>query len=275
MPHIRQPASFSHHMITRPIVAGTGVAGGDVTVTISDGIGTIHFGHPKGNSLPGALLRRLAEAVAWVGRDPAAKVIVLRSEGTGAFCAGASFDELVAISDASVGEEFFSGFARVILAMIRAPKFVLVRVQGRTAGGGVGIVAAGDYSFAVKGASAKLSELAVGIGPFVVGPVIERRIGLGAYAAMAVDADWRDAAWGERHTLYSRVFDDVASMDAAINGLAGTLAASNPDAMTALKRVFWQGTESWDALLAERARMSGTLVLSEFTRAAIAKFRGA
>jgi methylglutaconyl-CoA hydratase len=250
------------------------VAGGDVTVTIADGIGTIRFGHPKGNSLPGVLLQRLAEAVTWVGKDPAARVIVLRSEGTGPFCAGASFDELVSISDAADGAEFFSGFAKVILAMIRAPKFVLVRVHGRTAGGGVGIAAAGDYTFAVKSASAKLSELAVGIGPFVVGPVIERRIGQGPYAAMSVDADWRDAAWGERHGLYARVFDDVADMDAALNALAGTLAASNPEAMAEMKRVFWTGTEKWDALLAERARVSGKLVLSEFTRSAIAKFKG-
>ncbi|MFL5604906.1 MAG: enoyl-CoA hydratase/isomerase family protein [Gemmatimonadaceae bacterium] len=261
-------------MLTRPATPGTAVAGGDVTVTIADGIGTIRFGHPKGNSLPGVLLRRLAEAVTWVGKDPAARVIVLRSEGTGPFCAGASFDELVSISDASEGEEFFSGFAKVILAMIRAPKFVLVRVHGRTAGGGVGIAAAGDYTFAVKSASAKLSELAVGIGPFVVGPVIERRIGQGPYAAMSVDADWRDATWGERHGLYARVSDDVADMDAALNALAGTLAASNPAAMAEMKRVFWTGTEKWDALLAERARVSGKLVLSEFTRAAIAKFKG-
>jgi methylglutaconyl-CoA hydratase len=261
-------------MLTRPATPGTAVAGGDVTVTIADGIGTIRFGHPKGNSLPGILLQRLAEAVTWVGKDPAARVIVLRSEGAGPFCAGASFDELVSISDAAEGEEFFSGFAKVILAMIRAPKFVLVRVQGRTAGGGVGIAAAGDYTFAVKSASAKLSELAVGIGPFVVGPVIERRIGQGPYAAMSVDADWRDAEWGERHGLYARVSDDVADMDAALNALAGTLAASNPEAMAEMKRVFWTGTEKWDALLAERARVSGKLVLSEFTRSAIAKFKG-
>ena len=261
-------------MLTRPATPGTAVAGGDVSVTISDGIGTISFSHPKSNSLPGALLQRLADAVTWLGRDSGARVIVLRSEGAGPFCAGASFDELVAIANVAEGEEFFSGFARVILAMIRAPQFVLVRVHGRTAGGGVGIAAAGDYTFAVRSASAKLSELALGIGPFVVGPVIERRIGHGPYAAMSVDVDWRDAEWGERHGLYARIFSDIASMDAAINGLAGTLAASNPDAMTKMKRVFWAGTEEWDAMLRERARMSGTLVLSEFTRAAIAKFKG-
>ena len=260
-------------MLTRPAVARTAVAGGDVSVTIADGIGTIRFFHPKSNSLPGALLARLAEAVTWVGMDPAARVIVLRSEGSGPFCAGASFDELVSIANIEEGKEFFSGFARIILAMVRAPKLVIVRVHGRTAGGGVGLAAAGDYTFAVSTASAKLSELAVGIGPFVVGPVIERRIGNGAYSAMAVDTDWRDAEWGERHGLYARVFPDVASMDAGLNALAGTLAASNPEAMTALKRVFWAGTEGWEALLAERAGTSGTLVLSEYTRAAIAKFK--
>jgi methylglutaconyl-CoA hydratase len=264
---------YLERMITRPDTPGTAIAGGDVTVTIADGIGTIRFSHPKGNSLPGALLQRLAEAITWVGKDPAARVIVLRSEGTGAFCAGASFDELVAIDEPATGETFFSGFANVILAMVRAPKFILVRVHGRSAGGGVGIAAAGDYTFAVAGASAKLSELAVGIGPFVVGPAIERRIGCGPFAAMAVDANWRDAEWCERHGLYSRVSPDAATMDAEINGLAGTLAASNPDAMTAMKRIFWEGTEHWESLLGARARVSGRLVLSEFTRAAIAKFR--
>ena len=256
-------------------MTGTSVAGGDVTLTIAEGVGTIRFSHPKSNSLPSVLLRRLADAVTWMGRDPAARVIVLRSEGTRAFCAGASFDELIDIANEEEGRQFFSGFAQVILAMVRAPKLVIVRIQGRTTGGGVGIAAAADYAFAVEGASAKLSELAVGIGPFVVGPVIERRIGCGPYAAMAVDADWRDAAWCERHGLYARVFPEVADMDAELNALAGKLAASNPDAMTGMKRVFWEGTEHWEELLAARARMSGSLVLSDFTRAAIAKFRHA
>lgn len=248
-------------------------ADGSVSTVKSNGIGDVCFGHPKSNSLPATVLRALAEAITKFGRSDDVRVILLRSYGSGAFCAGASFDELVEINDAESGEEFFSGFARVILAMIRAPKFVLVRVHGKTAGGGVGIAAAGDYTFACTGASCKLSELAVGIGPFVVGPVIERRVGTGPYSAMAVDANWRDAAWCEQHALYARVLDDVALMDAAINALAGTLAASNPDAMTELKRVFWEGTELWEDLLTQRARVSGRLVLSRFTREAIAKFR--
>lgn len=259
-------------MSTQSGVAGAGTEG-DVTLAIDDGVGTIEFSHPKGNSLPGTLLQQLADGIQMLGESPDARVIVLGSGGTGPFCAGASFDELVAIETEREGEEFFSGFARVILAMIRAPKFVLVRVHGRAAGGGVGIAAAGDYTFAVKNASVKLSELSVGIGPFVVGPVIERRIGCGPFSALAVDTDWRDAAWCERHGLFARVSDDVDAMDAALGLLAGALRVSNPDAMAAMKRSFWQGTDHWEVMLAERARVSGSLVLSEYTRAAIARFR--
>lgn len=253
----------------------TGAVGtsGDVTMETADGIATVTFGHPKGNSMPGALLKMLAVQIAAAGADPRVRVIVLRSAGTGPFCAGASFDELVAIDDVEAGTEFFSGFARVVLAMVRAPKFIVTRVHGKVAGGGVGLVAASDFSMAVGAASAKLSELAVGIGPFVVGPAIERKIGLAAFSAMAVDADWRDAAWCEHRGLYSRVYHDPSELDDGVNALASTLARSNPDAMARLKQVFWAGTEHWDVLLAERAMMSGTLVLSEFTRSAIARFK--
>ena len=244
-----------------------------VSLSIADGIATIDFGHPKGNSLPGELLRRLAEAVREAGTRSEARVVVLRSEGTGPFCAGASFDELRAISDAAAGREFFLGFARLILAMRACPKFVLTRVQGKTVGGGVGVVAASDYAIASESASVRLSELAVGIGPFVVGPVIERKIGLAAFQALAIDAaGWRDAAWAARAGLFAHVVPTVRELDAAVEALARRLAASNPEAMARMKAIFWEGTEQWDALLERRAEMSGTLVLSDFTRDAIAAF---
>lgn len=242
---------------------------GTVTTEIAGGIGTITFHHPKSNSLPGALLARLAESVTACGEDPAVRVMLLRSEGR-AFCGGASFDELRAIETAEQGQRFFSGFMHLILAMIRAPKFVVTRVHGKAVGGGVGVVAASDYAIATEGAAVKLSELAVGIGPFVVGPVITKKIGLGAFGAMAVDADWRDAAWAERHGLYATVVPDASSLDARVAATCARLAAANPEAMARLKRVFWEGTEHWPALLAERAAASGALVLSEFTRKAIA-----
>jgi len=246
---------------------------GAVDVRTVDGITTVRFGHPKSNSLPGSLLRELAARIRAAGEDPATRVIVLRSSGLGPFCAGASFDELVAIDGPERGREFFSGFAGVILAMIRAPQFVITRVQGKTTGGGVGLVAASDYAIAAAGAACKLSELAVGIGPFVVGPVIEKRIGNAAFGAMAVDADWRDARWAHQHGLYARVVEHAAELDDAVHALARRLAAFNPEAMAEIKRVVWAGTEHWDQLLAERAQISGRLVLSDFTRAAIGKFK--
>ena len=248
-------------------------ADGAVTARVADGIGTIEFQHPKGNSLPGALLRTLAQTITTLGEDPAARVLVVRSGGSGPFCAGASFDEFSSITSADQGTEFFGGFSRVILAMIRAPKFVITRVHGKAAGGAVGLISASDYALATPNAAARLSELAVGIGPFVVGTVVERRIGRGPFAAMSVDADWRDADWGERHGLYARVLPTLPALDEAVDTLARTLAASNPEAMAELKRVFWAGTEAWEPLLAERAAMSGRMVLSDFTRDAIAAFR--
>ncbi len=249
------------------------VPDGTVTTRVADGVGHVEFGHPKGNSLPGALLRAVAEAVTAMGADPAVRVIGLRSAGSGPFCAGASFDELATIADEARGQEFFSGFSRVILAMIRAPKFVVTRVQGRAAGGAVGLIAASDYALASSRGALKLSELAVGIGPFVVGPVIAHKIGLAAFSQMAVDADWRDSAWGAAQGLYARVLDTEPLLDEAFATQLHTLAASNPEAMALLKQVFWQGTEHWETLLAERAAMSGRLVLSDFTRGAIAKFK--
>jgi methylglutaconyl-CoA hydratase len=244
-------------------------AEGTVSTVVSRGIGDVCFGHPKSNSLPATVLSALAETITTLGDRDDIGVIVLRSYGAGAFCAGASFDELRAIRDAAAGREFFMGFARVILAMTRCPKPVVTRVQGKVVGGGVGIVAASDYVFAVERASLRLSELAVGIGPFVVGPVVEYRIGSGAFTAMALDADWRDASWAERHGLYARVLADLGALDNAVDAFAAELTTRNPDAVSAIKAAAWRTTKDWPDLLAERAAVSGRLVLSEFTKNAL------
>ena len=242
---------------------------GSIQAAVSDGIATIRFGHPKSNSLPSRLLAQLAATIARMGEEGTARVIVLSSEGSGAFCAGASFDEFKAIRDADDGKRFFSGFANVILAMIRAPKFIVTRVHGKTAGGGVGLIAASDYALAVSGADLKLSELAVGIGPFVVGPVIERKIGLGAFSALTVEAGWRNAAWAERHGLYAEVLDTPVALDTRVRDFAKQLAGYNPEAVRKVKETFWAGTDAWPDLLLRRAEISGSLVLSQFTREAI------
>lgn len=245
---------------------------GTVQVAVADAVATIEFRHPKGNSLPGALLRQLAETITETGARDDVRAIVLQSAGTGPFCAGASFDELKSIADPDTGREFFLGFARVILAMVRCPRPIIARVHGKAVGGGVGLVAASDYAIAVESASLRLSELAVGIGPFVVGPAIERKIGAGLFGAMAIDADWRDAHWGMRAGLYAKVVASQPELDQTVAGFARKLAASNPEALTKIKNAVWQGVEYWDRLLTDRAAMSGTLVLSDFARHAINSF---
>lgn len=244
---------------------------GTVTTTVANGIATITFFHPKKNSLPAPILRQLAEAVDNVADRADARVVILASEGTGAFCAGASFDELRTLRTLEQGKEFFSGFARVILAMRRCPKVIIARVQGKAVGGGVGLVAATDYSFALPQADVRLSELAVGLGPFVVGPVIERKIGRAAFAAMAIDHDWRNAEWAERHGLFTRVMDTEAAMDSVLPAFAKRLAEVNPEALTQVKRMVWEGTNHWDTLLFERAGISGRLALSDFTARAVGR----
>jgi methylglutaconyl-CoA hydratase len=248
---------------------------GYVSVDITEnGVGTITFGHPLSNSLPGKILRKLADTITNLGVQENVKVIVLRSEGDKAFCAGASFDELIAIEDFDSGKTFFSGFAHVINACRSCPKFIIGRVQGRAVGGGVGIASAVDYCLATKRADIKLSELAVGIGPFVVGPAVERKIGLSAMSELAINAtEWRSADWAKRKGLYVELFDDNHALDKEINRLANQLSKSNPEAMSMLKSIFWQGTEHWDKLLSERAGMSGKLVLSDFTFNAINSFK--
>ena len=245
-----------------------------VKITTENSVGTIEFFHPRSNSLPGHILAELANTITSAGEDENIKVIILKSAGERAFCAGASFDELVAIDTPKNGAKFFSGFANVINAARKCPKFIIGRVQGKAVGGGVGMASATDYCFATKFASAKLSELAIGIGPFVVGPAVERKVGTSAFSAMTINATkWFDASWAREKGLYTEVFDSVDEMDTEIEKLATTLSTSNPEAMEGLKKVMWEGTDHWDTLLMERAETSGTLVLSDFTKNAIEKFK--
>ncbi|MCB0662834.1 MAG: enoyl-CoA hydratase/isomerase family protein [Saprospiraceae bacterium] len=247
---------------------------GFVTLSKASGVGTIEFFHPSHNSLPGNLLKQLADTITRAGEDPEIKVVVLRSSGERTFCAGASFDELISIENYQEGKTFFLGFANVINAMRKCPKFIIGRIQGKAVGGGVGLASAVDYCMATKYASVKLSELAVGIGPFVVGPAVERKVGTSAFSQMAINAtEWQTAAWAKEKGLFNEVFDEVDQMDAYIEHLSGKLIASNPAAMKGLKEVFWEGCEDWDVLLDKRAGMSGELVLSTFTREAIQSFK--
>jgi methylglutaconyl-CoA hydratase len=245
-----------------------------VRSAISNGIGTITFFHPQGNSMPSAQLGKLTAEIERLGNDASVKVIVLQSDGEKAFCAGASFDELTAIKDIDAGKVFFSGFANVINAMRKAPKFIIARIQGKAVGGGVGIAAAADYTFATKAAQVKLSELTIGIGPFVISPAVERKTGTTAFMEMSLNAtEFYPANWAQQKGLFAEIFDTIPDMDTAIDTLASKLAQYNPEAMQLLKQVAWENATHWDTLLLQRAEMSGKLVLSEFTVKALEAFK--
>jgi len=247
---------------------------GYVKVEQHNGVTTIEFFHPQSNSLPAKILDELAQSIHRAGNDDETRVVVLRSEGDKAFCAGASFDELIAIKNEEQGLQFFSGFANVINAIRICPKFIIGRIHGKCVGGGVGLAAAMDYAIATEEADIKLSELSIGIGPFVVGPVVERKIGVSAFSQLAIDATlWRNADWARRKGLYAELHPSKEGMDESIRRLTDALVHSSPRAMEEMKKSFWHGTEHWDKLLNQRAAISGRLVLSEFTRQAIEKFK--
>ena len=247
---------------------------GSIITSIRDKIATITFSHPASNSFQSALLNRLIENFERVGKDDNVSVIILQSEGDKAFCAGASFDELLAISNLEEGRKFFSGFANLINTMRKCPKLIIGRVQGKAVGGGVGIIAATDYCFATEKADIKLSELTIGIGPFVIEPAVKRKIGLASTSKLTLDAtDWHTAYWAKDKGLFSRVFENDREMDEYIHLLAQKLSTYSPDALQEMKKVFWEGTDNWDELLLKRAEISGKLVLSNFTKEALQKLK--
>lgn len=259
---------IQHHAMEKDLQNGY------VTVETHKGITTIEFFHPQSNALPHRLLDDLANEIHAAGSDADTRVIVLRSGGDRAFCAGAAFDELAEIETAQKGFEFFSGFANVINAMRKCPKLIIGRIHGRCVGGGVGLAAALDYAIAHEGADVRLSELSIGIGPFVVGPAIERKIGKSAFSQLAIDSVmWRNGDWARRKGLYAELHPTVEGMDESISRLSNQLAHSSPEAMKELKKILWAGTDDWDNVLSHRAEISGRLALSHFTKEAIGKFQ--
>jgi len=247
---------------------------GSLYTSIQNKIATVEFGHPASNSFPSELLDRLQKEFQKLSENEEVHVIILRSEGEKAFCAGASFDELVAIEDLEQGKQFFSGFANVINAMRTCKKLIIGRVQGKTVGGGVGLAAACDYTLATEAASIKLSELTIGIGPFVIAPAVERKMGLAALSELSLAAhDWKNAYWAQEKGLYAKVFESISELDKEVEFLAEKIASYNPQASEEMKSILWENTSHWDKLLIDRAAVSGELVLSAFTKNALSKFK--
>ena len=248
--------------------------GGSLHTTIQNKIATVSFGHPASNSFPSELLQRLTDELNILSNNDAINLIVLKSEGEGAFCAGASFDELLAVSTLLEGAKFFSGFANVINAMRKSSKLIIGRIHGKAVGGGVGLACACDYAFATIDSSVKLSELAIGIGPFVIEPAVSRKIGKSALAEMTLGAqEWKDASWAQEKGMFAKVFETIENLDKELEVFTLKLASYNPEALSEMKKVLWEGTENWDSLLQERASISGKLVLSDFTKNALNQFK--
>ncbi|ALM49501.1 enoyl-CoA hydratase [Flavobacterium psychrophilum] len=247
---------------------------GSLYTKMDNKIATVEFGHPASNSFPGELLQRLTDELNLLSKNPDINLIILRSEGDGAFCAGASFDELLAVSDLKEGAVFFSGFANVINAMRNCSKLIVGRIHGKAVGGGVGLAAACDYALATESSAIKLSEFTIGIGPFVIAPAVERKMGVAALAEMTLAAhEWKNAYWAQEKGLYAKVFTDVKELDKEFDIFTQKLAGYNPEALADMKKVLWEGTENWDKLLTERAKISGRLVLSDFTKNALGQFK--
>jgi len=247
---------------------------GSLYTNIQQKIATVEFGHPASNSFPSELLERLTKELNQLSQNDEVAVIVLKSEGDRTFCAGASFNELLAISNLEEGKQFFSGFAKVINAMRSCNKLIIGRVQGKAVGGGVGIIAACDYVLATEKAAIKLSELTIGIGPFVIAPAIERKVGVSGLAALSLAAtEWKNAYWAKEKGLYAKVFESNEELDKEVAFLALKLASYHSEALVEMKKILWEGTENWDTLLIDRAAISGKLVLSDFTKKALQKFK--
>ena len=242
---------------------------GSILTTIENKIATLEFGHPASNSLPSDLLNQLTHELNDLSNNQLVSVIVLKSSGSGAFCAGASFDELLAVSNQEEATQFFSGFANVLNAMRNCSKIIIGRIHGKAVGGGVGIAATCDYAMATIESAIKLSELAIGIGPFVIEPAVSRKIGESAMAEMTLETDWKTATWANQKGLYAKVFATTTELDIEIKAFANKLASFNPDALFEMKKVFWEGTQHWNTLLYERAAISGKLVLSDFSKNAL------
>ncbi|WP_369752691.1 enoyl-CoA hydratase/isomerase family protein [Flavobacterium sp. WC2409] len=247
---------------------------GSLSTKIENKIATVQFGHPASNSFPRQLLDSLTQELNNLSENSAVSVIVLKSVGTGAFCAGASFDELLAVSNQEEGVHFFSGFAHLINAMRTCSKIIVGRIHGKAVGGGVGIAAACDYAFATADASIKLSELAIGIGPFVIEPAVSRKIGKTAMTQMTLAAhEWKTADWALEKGLYAKLAQDQVELDIDIDHFTSKLASYNPDALFEMKKIIWEGTQDWDTLLLERAAVTGQLVLSNYAKNALEQFK--
>lgn len=244
-----------------------------VQLNITHNIATISFYSIKSNSFTSIMLHELSQLLDEVSKNETINVVILKSEGEKTFCAGASFDELLQVENEEDASLFFSGFAKVILAMKNCKIPIITRVQGNAVGGGVGIIAASDYAFSLNNCKVKLSELSLGFGPFVIEPAVSRKIGIIAMQNISYNpVEWKNIQWARENNLFQETFETIELMDEKIEIFVNQLSNYSRDALVELKKVFWNNTEHWDKLLYERAAISGKLALSSYTKVKLKEF---
>ncbi len=225
----------------------------------------IEFFHPSHNSLHTGLLDKLRIAIDDLEKEESVNCILLKSGGDRTFCAGANFDEMKSISNFDEGKKFFSGFGKVIQSMKKSSKIIVGRIQGKAVGGGVGIIAACDIAFATKFASIRLSELSIGIGPFVIEPAVTRKLGISGFSELTLrPLVWKDALWVKSKGMFSEVFKTTELLDDYVDKYIKSLSSYSPVAIREIKKMLWHGTESWDSLMEKRAEISGELAMKNY-----------
>lgn len=231
------------------------------------GIGRIEFFHSRGNALTSTMLREITSFIRAAGEDPEIKIVMIQSAGEASFCGGASLDELMECDSVKEARDFFMGFAHLLTAIRTCPKLVVVRVQGKVVGGGLGIVAVADLAFATVEASIRLSELSIGLGPFVIGAAVERKIGISAFSELTyLSSIWKDAHWAKEKGLFSAVFETLAALDIAMAAQIIELETYAPEAIALTKKMFWAQTPEWSDELEKRAGYSAKLWIQKKTR---------
>lgn len=247
---------------------------GSLHSRISKGIATIEFGHPKANSLTSALLEGLMQEFNSLSENDKVSLILLKSKGEGAFCAGASFDELLQIDNLTDATHFFNGFANVFLAMRNCKKPIVGQIQGKATGGGVGLIAACDYTLATENAWIRLPELAIGIAPFVIAPVLIRKIGTTALNEMYMTPNlWKESHWAQRYNLYTQVLKNIKELNEQTAHFTENLAKINSNVLAEMKQITWKNTENWSEELHKNATLSAKFLLSEETKSILMNFK--
>lgn len=201
------------------------------TLIVSDGAHgarTLTLNRPeRRNAIGPPMVGELHDALALAFGDEAVRTVVLTGAGK-AFCAGADFGQLTegqAPLATSRGD-----YAELLLALVRAPKPVVARVNGAAFGGGLGLVAASTFAVADAGAEFGTPEVNVGLFPMMIMAVLSRLVPRRRLLEMMLLGERLSADEALAHGLVGRVAP-AGGLDAEVDRLAAKLAQKSPAAL--------------------------------------------